>query len=155
MTNLEQTINKFGYKLTDFTECQLETLKIALEDNLDISTIANPKIDELVMNIVVHETVTNPEQTSMLPYLYPNVSFSQLGDIRKSVEAGDIDKLKKYTNLYKRDDLSKTCKSSIAILIKYDVDYTDLLDSQLSEQALADVISSRIPRMYRTNYVGC
>ena len=147
--NLEQTVASYGYKPSDFTECQLETIQSALDNNLQVSTIINPKVDELVMNIVVHETLTIPDKISMLPYLYPGVTFSQLGRIRESVESGDVAMLKQYTDVFKREDLSKERKVSLTKLMKRGLNYLDLLDSPLSDEELDKVVVSRIAAPFK------
>ena len=151
MNNLDQIIVKHGYKLSDFSECQIETFKMALENNLELKTIINPLVDEVVMNLVVYETITIPDKLSMLPYLFAGVTFAQLGDIRKAVEAGDEAKVSHFIELFQRDDFSNNRKSYIARLIEKGIEHKDFLNSPLNDEALILEIRERIPKMYDAN----
>ena len=148
MSDLEKIITSYGYKLENFSDCQIETFNMAVENQLELKTIINPQVDELIMNVVVHETITMPEKVSMLPYLYPGITFSQLGDIRQASQAGDMLKVDKFLELFHKKDISIERKNSIARLIERELDYTDLLDASLKDEEVLQEVRDRTRRTY-------
>jgi hypothetical protein len=144
MSKLEDKINQHGYKISDFSVCQLEVIQEALNNKLDLSTIINPEIDETIMSVVVSETISNSGQLSILPYLYSGINFRQIKCLRFAIENKDTEKLNKYLAIFKSKKFSDSRKYALSILITNELYYKDLLNSELEDPEFTEEVKSRL-----------
>ena len=144
LAELEQIINSYGYKISDYaSNDQLDSLRAAAFLKLDMTNLINPNNNQYILNYVIGAIAYGDRDAELyrLDYIQPYMQLGWFPDIKKCLDRNNLVKLEEYLSLFKNPNLSDEVKTSILAFIDHNLDYSEFLTGKFTGKEIREKYS--------------